>query len=249
MDIVNYDATSDEQPYRIKVSIRNNLLLSAIENLGFKSVAEFCRQNELRDGDVNSFICFRQKPLNEAGEFSPAAKRLMEVLGAAPTDLWTAEQLTLKTRKNSTWFNSNSYQDHPHAILGGNILKLNNAVQGVDYELPDQPDEIVEKKEFKEHIRNALEHLTPREKRVLEYRFGLHGDSGYSLEEVAKMLDCTRERIRQIEIKALRKLRLKNAKKIIDLGYESSFWVNDVAHTPAWTFDEEGNSKWTEKEE
>jgi len=220
MDIVNYDATSDEQPYRIKVSIRNNLLLSAIENLGFKSVAEFCRQNELRDGDINSFICFRQKPLNEAGEFTPAAKRLMEVLGAAPTDLWTAEQLTLKTRKNSTWFNSNSYYDteHAHAVLGGNILKLNNAVQGVDYELPDQPDEIAEKKEFKEHIRSALECLTPREKQVLEHRFGLHDGSIYSLEEIAKMFDCTRERVRQIEIKALRNIRLKNAKKIIDLG-------------------------------
>jgi len=106
MDIVDYDATNDEQPYRVKVSIRNNLLLSAIENLGFKSVSEFCRQNDLKQNSFNAIICFREKPLNEDGEFRLSAKHLMEVLGAAPTDLWTAEQLTLKTRKNSTCFNS-----------------------------------------------------------------------------------------------------------------------------------------------
>lgn len=222
MDIVDYNATNDEQPYRIKVSVRNNLLLSAIENLGFKSVAEFCRQNDLRQNDVNSFICFREKPLTEAGEFSPSAKRLMEVLGAAPTDLWTAEQLTLKTRKNSTWFNSKVYNHgrHAHAILGGNILKLDHAVQGVDYELPEQPDEIAEKKDFKDYIKDAIQCLTPREIKVLEYRFGLNDGQSYSLEEIADMLNCTRERIRQIEAKALRKLRLKKAREIMDMGYE-----------------------------
>ena len=252
MDIVNSSLTSDEQPYRIKVSIRNNLLLSAIENLGFKSVAEFCRQNELTATQVSDFICFREKPINTDGEFTPSAKRLMEALGAAPTDLWTAEQLTLKARKNSIWFNSRDYYpaQHAQAILGGNILKLDSAVQGVDYELPEQPDETIEKKEFKEKIRNALDCLTPREATVLEYRFGLRDGSEYSLDEVGGMLNCTRERIRQIEAKALRKLRLKWAKKVLDMGYEPPMpSTEDNTHPPAWTFDENGNSKWTEKEE
>lgn len=250
MDIVDYDATNDEQPYRVKVSVRNNLLLSAIENLGFKSVAEFCRQNNLKQNSVNALICFREKPLNEDGEFSLSAKHLMEVLGAAPTDLWTAEQLTLKTRKNSTWFNSYDYRQHAHAILGGNILKLDHAVQGVDYELPEQPDEIAEKKDFKDRVRDAIQCLTPRQIQVLEYRFGLNGGQSYSLEEIANMLGCTKERIRQIELKALRLLRLKKARELVDMGYEPLTGLyENTNHPPAWTFDEEGNSKWTEKDD
>ena len=49
--------------------------------------------------------------------------------------------------------------------------------------------------------------LTPREERVLRMRFGLIDGKSHTLEEVGKEFDVTRERIRQIESKALRKLR------------------------------------------
>ena len=52
-----------------------------------------------------------------------------------------------------------------------------------------------------------LSTLTPREKKVLELRFGLVDGRNRTLEEVGKEFDVTRERIRQIEAKALRKLR------------------------------------------
>ena len=52
-----------------------------------------------------------------------------------------------------------------------------------------------------------LEELTEREKEVLRLRFGLEDGHPYTLEEVGKRFGVTRERIRQIEAKALRKLR------------------------------------------
>jgi RNA polymerase primary sigma factor len=55
--------------------------------------------------------------------------------------------------------------------------------------------------------REVLETLTPREKRVLELRFGIGDGHDHTLEEVGQQFDVTRERIRQIEAKALRKLR------------------------------------------
>jgi RNA polymerase primary sigma factor len=55
--------------------------------------------------------------------------------------------------------------------------------------------------------REVLESLTPREKRVLELRFGIGDGHDHTLEEVGQQFDVTRERIRQIEAKALRKLR------------------------------------------
>jgi RNA polymerase primary sigma factor len=56
-------------------------------------------------------------------------------------------------------------------------------------------------------IEHVLDTLTPRERRVLKLRFGLIDGHQRTLEEVAKRIGVTRERIRQIEVKALRKLR------------------------------------------
>jgi RNA polymerase primary sigma factor len=54
---------------------------------------------------------------------------------------------------------------------------------------------------------DILESLTPREAKVLRMRFGIGMNTDHTLEEVGKQFDVTRERIRQIEAKALRKLR------------------------------------------
>ena len=55
--------------------------------------------------------------------------------------------------------------------------------------------------------KEILDSLTPREAKVLRMRFGIEMSSDHTLEEVGKQFDVTRERIRQIEAKALRKLR------------------------------------------
>ena len=60
---------------------------------------------------------------------------------------------------------------------------------------------------LKEQLDEVLKTLTPREAKVLMLRFGLEGGHPHTLEEVGKEFDVTRERIRQIEAKALRKLR------------------------------------------
>ena len=71
----------------------------------------------------------------------------------------------------------------------------------------DQPDGAATKTGLKENTINILESLTPREAKVLRMRFGINMNTDHTLEEVGKQFDVTRERIRQIEAKALRKLR------------------------------------------
>jgi len=58
-----------------------------------------------------------------------------------------------------------------------------------------------------EQVDKVLGSLTPREERVLRMRFGIGEKSDHTLEEVGQDFEVTRERIRQIEAKALRKLR------------------------------------------
>jgi RNA polymerase primary sigma factor len=60
---------------------------------------------------------------------------------------------------------------------------------------------------LRETTHAVLSQLTPREAKVLRMRFGIDLSTDHTLEEVGKQFDVTRERIRQIEAKALRKLR------------------------------------------
>ena len=79
------------------------------------------------------------------------------------------------------------------------------------------PEEYASNEILKEEIKSVLETLQPREQQVLELRFGLIDGTCYTLEEVGRRFNVTRERIRQIEAKALRKLRHPSrAKKLKD---------------------------------
>lgn len=69
------------------------------------------------------------------------------------------------------------------------------------------PVENVVNDDLKERVREVLKTLTPREEKVLKMRFGIDVASEHTLEEVGKDFAVTRERIRQIEVKALKKLR------------------------------------------
>ena len=82
------------------------------------------------------------------------------------------------------------------------------------------PSDAVENINLQEQTRRVLQTLTPREEKVLRMRFGIGERSDHTLEEVGKNFDVTRERIRQIEAKALRKLRhpsrLKKLKTLVE---------------------------------
>ncbi len=79
------------------------------------------------------------------------------------------------------------------------------------------PEEYTENEILKEEIKEVLQTLQPREQEVLELRFGLIDGICHTLEDVGKRFNVTRERIRQIEAKALRKLRHPSrAKKLKD---------------------------------
>lgn len=99
--------------------------------------------------------------------------------------------------------------------LAADSISLETAI-GEDSELADfvmdddspSTEALVETQILKELIANALVPLTPREKQVLTLRYGLEDDTFRTLDEVGKKFGLTRERIRQIEFGALKKLRL-----------------------------------------
>jgi RNA polymerase primary sigma factor len=76
---------------------------------------------------------------------------------------------------------------------------------------------------LKEQMASMLKSLTPREEKIIRMRFGLEDGSEHTLEEVGQTFAVTRERIRQIEAKALRKLRQPSRSKRFRVFLEGSF--------------------------
>jgi RNA polymerase primary sigma factor len=77
------------------------------------------------------------------------------------------------------------------------------------------PAEATDKQLLREEVRRALSNLTQRERQVIELRFGLLDDHDHTLEEVGKRLKVTRERVRQIEERAIRKLRHPQSSRLL----------------------------------
>ena len=79
------------------------------------------------------------------------------------------------------------------------------------------PAEVASNAMMREQLQEVLHTLTPREEKVIRLRFGLEDGQAHTLEEVGKEFNVTRERIRQIEAKALRKIRHHGrSKKLLD---------------------------------
>lgn len=85
------------------------------------------------------------------------------------------------------------------------------------------PADTVANSDLKERVREVLKTLTPREEKVLKMRFGIDVASEHTLEEVGKDFAVTRERIRQIEVKALRKLRHPSRSKKLQTFFDKEF--------------------------
>lgn len=77
----------------------------------------------------------------------------------------------------------------------------------IEAEETPHPMDAVEEATMREEVYNVLGGLSPREEKVLRMRYGIGEPSTFSLEEIGLQFNLTRERIRQIELKALRKLR------------------------------------------
>ena len=83
-------------------------------------------------------------------------------------------------------------------------------------EKSESPSEAIERQSLKSQTKKVLSTLTPREEKVLCMRFGIGEKSDHTLEEVGQVFEVTRERIRQIEAKALRKLRHPSRQKRLE---------------------------------
>ncbi len=133
------------------------------------------------------------------------SRHLLQSLGREPTPEEVAEELEMPVEKVRDILKVAQEPISLETPVGEeDESNLGNFIP--DDEAPS-PSEQAADTLLREHIEEVMQTLTPREAKVLKLRFGLEDGRMRTLEEVGKEFDVTRERIRQIEAKALRKLR------------------------------------------
>ena len=133
------------------------------------------------------------------------ARDLEQEYGRKPTTDEIARELKIEPRKIQ-WMLKVSWQplSLEHPVGEDEDSELGNFIEN---DLSPTPGQAVQDSLLKEKIEAVLSTLSPREARILRLRFGLQNGRAYTLEEVGQKFGLTRERIRQIEGRALRRLR------------------------------------------
>lgn len=143
-------------------------------------------------------------------------RRLTQELNREPTNDEIAKEMEIdvdkvehimKIKQDISSLDASVRDDEEDSVLGDFI----------EDEDTISPEESATNQLLKEHVKQLLSGLTDREQKILKLRFGLEDGKSHTLEEVGQEFSVTRERIRQIEAKALAKLRKhKDSRKLMD---------------------------------
>ena len=197
--------------YRVKITIRNDRLLKAIEDAGYKSSREFAIYNAINYERVGRLIRGAEKPIDKHGNVTKNCSEILSLLNKTLKECFTDRQL--EGFKNST-FETKIDEIQLKQLV--NPVK-NQEVKIIEQDVKSSLSEIFSK------------YLTPREEKVLRMRFGIGLDTDHTYEEVGLEFCVSRERVRQIEQRALRKMQHPNVKKkLLATGFYDIFGKVDV---------------------
>ena len=173
--------------YRIKITDRNDRILSKIES-EYVSVRNFCMAMNLEYQRITDLIR-GTSPINAKGEIKELVKKLMEALGCTIEELFTEKQL-------KGFVSHNKFETK---VDEKDLMKIKQDIKPLELGMMEQDVTKVLNKIFHKF-------LTPREERVISMRFGIGTWSDSTLEEVGLQFQVTLERIRHIEQNAMKKL-------------------------------------------
>jgi hypothetical protein len=180
--------------YRLEIKVRNNAVLKRIEELGYESVPAFCLANNLQYPSVNEIIAFKAPFYRKKGQINGSIIRLANALQVLPDYIYPPERREAPLQRNK----------YITEVNKADLMQVSTSLR-VDALAVDDRKML---DDFRPTLqRLMIEALTPKEHRVLDMRFGLTSGNEQTLESVANTFNLSRERIRIIEAKAIRKMK------------------------------------------
>lgn len=192
--------------YRVEIKVRNAPLLRAMERAGFYTAMSCAKAAGIQPSELGRYLNLLETPIiygnkpglpcNEEGwRWRRSVIKLSKALRDLPENLFPPQHIRKAIRSNRA---SVEMSLDEFARLPTSIVPLIENHQTPEGDLIDR--------DLKVALKQALEELNPVEELVVRMRYGLDTDAR-TLDEVATEIDRSRERVRQIELKALRKLR------------------------------------------
>jgi len=151
------------------------------------------------------------------GKLMKSFKSLMKKLGREPTSLELSKDSGIPLHDVEKILNLTEEPISLDTPIGEEDSTLKDLI--ADEKSPSPSDSLLEK-DLTSHIRKLLSGLSPREEKILRLRFGIGEDGEYTLEEIGRQFGLSRERIRQIEAKAIDRLRDPNRHREIKEYFE-----------------------------
>ncbi len=144
-------------------------------------------------------------------KYIQTTRRLVQELGREPLPEEVASEMDLEVDKVRHIMKISQETVSLETSVGSSDNNESTLVDFIKDNKMVMPNKQAARTLLKKHIKEALEGLTPREQKILKIRFGLDDGVTHTLEEVGREFGVTRERIRQIEAKALEKIRKQEA--------------------------------------
>jgi len=193
--------------YEITVRIKNARMLSKMRECGIETANELARRSGVANVTVGLLLNIKLSALKRTGELRKSVEKICEILRCLPEDIIPPQHFENALQKNSAKFEA-SLDD---------IESLGASLRAIA--IP--ADKQIERSQAHQAIVHALMDLTERERTVLDRRFGLTAGSGESSAQISSDLRVSAERIRQIEMKALRKLKHPSRIKLLSEAYDT----------------------------
>jgi RNA polymerase sigma factor (sigma-70 family) len=151
--------------------------------------------------------------VNQINQIQKAEQELLQEGGAKPSTEDVAEKVGLTASKVRALIKMTQQPvSMQTAVNDSDNTEMSNFIPDQD---GDSPDEFAAHSLLVDSLKEVLETLNEREKKILEMRFGLNDGTFHTLEDVGKVFSISRERIRQIELAAIKKLRQPDRMKFI----------------------------------
>ena len=197
--------------YRIKITIRNDRLLNAIENKNIPSVRQFCKLYQLDYNRVVQIISGKVKPLNDLGRPIGLVEQIIDILDISLEDAFTERQLKGFAKTN-----------YEISVAEKELKQLVNPVK-------NQEQKIIEKDVRLKILEAFSKRLGPREEKLIRLRYGFGGEKEHTQHEIAEIFKISHARVGQILAKAERKLKHPSVSNdIINTGFNEIYTSVDL---------------------